>query len=71
MYNTVRGYCTAINELWAHQVSRGLHSASRPQKVAMTALKTSIARVSTSDAAMSSPTVGLATIRDGYTASRS
>ena len=22
MYNTVRGYCSAINELWAHQTSR-------------------------------------------------
>ena len=24
MYNTVRGYCSAINELWAHQTSLGL-----------------------------------------------
>ena len=44
IYNTVRGYCSAINELWAHQTSRGLYSAPRPQRVAMTALKTSIAR---------------------------
>jgi hypothetical protein len=44
MYNTVRGYCSAINELWAHQTSLGLHSAARPQRVALTALKTSIAR---------------------------
>lgn len=44
MYNTVRGYCSAINELWAHQTSLGLHSADRPQRVALTALKTSIAR---------------------------
>jgi hypothetical protein len=44
MYNTVRSYCSAINELWAHQTSLGLHNAARPQRVAMTALKTSIAR---------------------------
>jgi hypothetical protein len=44
MYNTVRGYCSAINELWARQTSLGLHSAARPQRVALTALKTSIAR---------------------------
>src|SRR3954464_9167691 len=25
MYNTVRGYCSAVNELWAHQTSLGLH----------------------------------------------
>jgi hypothetical protein len=30
MYNTVRGYCSAINELWAHQTSLGLYSAARP-----------------------------------------
>ena len=44
MYNSVRGYCSAINELWAHQTSRGLHTAPRPQRVALQALKTSIAR---------------------------
>jgi hypothetical protein len=30
MYNTVRSYCSAINELWAHQTSLGLHNAARP-----------------------------------------
>jgi hypothetical protein len=70
MYNTVRGYCTAINELWAHQVSRGLHSASRPQKVAMTALKTSIARGEHQRRRDEFTDRGLATIRDGYTASQ-
>ena len=44
MYNSVRGYCSAINELWAHQTSLGLHTACRPQQVARTALKTSIVR---------------------------
>ena len=44
MYNTVRGYCSVINKLWAYQTSLGLYSADRPQRVALTALKTSIAR---------------------------
>jgi hypothetical protein len=70
MYNTVRGYCSAINELWAHQVSRGLHSASRPQRVAMTALKTSIARGQHQRRRDEFTDRGLATIRDGYTASQ-
>lgn len=30
IYNTVRGYCSVINKLWAHQTSGGLHSANRP-----------------------------------------
>ncbi|EED11538.1 hypothetical protein TSTA_008340 [Talaromyces stipitatus ATCC 10500] len=28
MYNTVRSYCSAINELWAYQTSLGLHNAA-------------------------------------------
>jgi hypothetical protein len=44
MYNTVRGYYLAINELWAHQTSQGYHLAERPQRVAIKALKTLIAR---------------------------
>lgn len=35
MYNTVRGYISAINELWAHQVAQKLHNAPRPQNVAI------------------------------------
>jgi len=68
MYNTVRGYCSAINELWAHQTSLGLHSADRPQRVAMTALKTSIARGQHQRRRAEFEDRGLATIRDGYTA---
>ena len=70
MYNTVRGYVSAINELWAHQVSMGLHSADRPQKVALTALKTSIARGEHQRRRDEFTDRGLATIRDGYTASQ-
>ena len=68
MYNTVRGYCSAVNELWAHQTSLGLHSAPRPQRVALTALKTSIARGEHQRRRAEFEDRGLATIRDGYTA---
>lgn len=70
MYNTVRGYCSAINELWAHQTSLGLHSADRPQRVALTALKTSIARGQHQRRRDEFEDRGLATIRDGYTATQ-
>jgi hypothetical protein len=70
MYNSVRGYCSAINELWAHQTSRGLHTAPRPQRVALTALKTSIVRGQHQRLRDEYTDRGLATIRDGYTASQ-
>ena len=70
MYNTVRGYCSAVNELWAHQTSLGLHSAARPQRVALTALKTSIARGQHQRRQDEFEDRGLATIRDGYTAAQ-
>lgn len=70
MYNTVRGYCSAVNELWAHQTSIGLHSADRPQRVALTALKTSIVRGEHKRRRDEFVDRGLATIRDGYTASQ-
>ena len=70
MYNTVRGYCSAVNELWAHQTSLGLHSAARPQRVALTALKTSIARGQHQRRREEFEDRGLATIRDGYTAAQ-
>ncbi|KAF7125749.1 hypothetical protein CNMCM5793_002042 [Aspergillus hiratsukae] len=70
MYNTVRSYCSAINELWAHQTSSGLHNAARPQRVAMTALKTSIARGQHQRRRDEFTDRGLATIRDGYVASQ-
>jgi hypothetical protein len=67
MYNTVRS---------CHQRALGtpgipgVHSASRPQKVAMTALKTSIARGEHQRRRDEFTDRGLATIRDGYTASQ-
>ena len=35
MYNSVRGYVSAINELWGHQVTNKLHNAPRPNNVAI------------------------------------
>jgi hypothetical protein len=70
MYNTVRSYCSAINELWAHQTSLGLHHAARPQRVAMTALKTLIAQGQHQRRRDEFTDRGLATIRDGYVASQ-
>jgi len=68
MYNTVRGYCSAINELWAYQTSLGLHLANRPQRVAMIALKTSITRGQHQYRQAKFEDWDLAIIRDGYTA---
>ena len=70
MYNTVRGYCSTINKLWAHQTSLGLYSADRPQRVALTALKTSIARGQHQRRQAEFEDRSLLTIRDRYTATQ-
>jgi hypothetical protein len=70
MYNTVQSYCSAINELWAHQTSLGLHNAAQPQRVAMTTLKTSIARGQHQHQCDEFTDRGLATIQNGYVASQ-
>jgi hypothetical protein len=44
MYNSVRGYVSAIMELWSHQVSEKLHSSPSLHNVAVKALKISIVR---------------------------
>lgn len=64
--NTVRGYFSAINELWAHQTSRGLHTASRPQGVAMKALKTSLVRGQYQQKQSEFAGRGVGALRDGY-----
>lgn len=70
MYNTVRGYVSAINELWAHQTSRGLHTEPQPQRVAMKALKTSIVRGEHSRRRAEFMDCRVSTILDGYLASQ-
>ena len=69
-YNTVRGYVSAVNELWMLQHSKGVHSAPRPQGVAMAALKSSIVRQQHARSRRELTDRGVGTIKDGYTASQ-
>lgn len=66
MYNTIRGYVSAINELWAHQVSRRLHNAPRPSGVAIKVLKSSVIRGRFQQARSEYTDRGVGTMRDGY-----
>jgi hypothetical protein len=68
MYNSVRGYVSAIMELWTHQVSAKLHSSPSPHNVAVKALKTLIVRGQHARCRAEFDDRGLSTIRDGYTA---
>jgi hypothetical protein len=68
MYNSVRGYVSAIMELWTHQVSAKLHSSPSLYNVAVKALKTSIVRGQHARRCTEFDDCGLSTIRDGYTA---
>jgi hypothetical protein len=68
MYNSVRGYVSAIMELWKHQVSAKLHSSPSPHNIAVKALKTSIARGQHQRRRAEFEDRGLSTIKDGYTA---
>ena len=70
MYNSVRAYVSAINELWAHQTSKGLHNAPQPQRVAIKALQTSIVRGEHQRRRNEFADRGLGTIMDGYVASQ-
>jgi len=67
-YNTVRGYVSAINELWQTQTSQGLNSAPRPQGIAMKALKESIIRGQLAKSRAEFDDRGIGTIKDGYIA---
>lgn len=44
MNNTVRVYASDIHGLLAHQVSKGLHQAPEPHRVAIKALEISLVR---------------------------
>jgi hypothetical protein len=68
MYNSVRGYVSAIMELWTHPVSQKLHSSPSPHNVAVKALKTSIARGQHQRRRAEFEDRGISTIKDGYTA---
>ena len=67
MYNTVRGYVSAVNELWRVQTSKGLHNAPMPVMVALNALKTSVVRREHHRRREEFVDRGEATIQDGYT----
>jgi hypothetical protein len=68
MYNSVRGYVSAIMELWKHQVAEKKHSAPSPHNVAVKALQTSVARGQHQRRREEFEDRGLCTIKDGYTA---
>jgi hypothetical protein len=68
MYNSVRGYVSAIMELWHHQRSAKLHSSDMPHNVAVKALQTSIARGQHFRRRAEFEDRGISTIMDGYTA---
>lgn len=70
MYNTIRGYVSAINELWSFQTSQGLHNAPQPHRVAIKALETSIIRGEHQRRREEFVDRGVATILDGYVASQ-
>lgn len=70
MYNTVRGYVSAIKELWAHQTSCGLHSAPQPKRIALKALETSIVQKEHTRRREELTDRGISTFRDGYLASQ-
>lgn len=67
MYNTVRGYVSAVNELWKVQTSSGLHNAPMPVNVALNALKTSVVRREHHRRREEFVDRGESTIQDGYT----
>jgi hypothetical protein len=70
MYNSVRGYVSAIKELWSYQTSQGLHSAPQPKRVALKALETSIIQGEHTRRREEFADRGISTFRDGYLASQ-
>lgn len=70
MYNTVRGYVSAIKELWAYQTSQGLHDAPEPKRVALKALELSIIRGEHARCREESTDRGVSKSSDGYLASQ-
>ena len=65
-YNSVRGYVSAIHDLWAHQVASGFHNAPEPHRVAVKALETSIVRGEHDRRRHEYTDRGVGTMRDGY-----
>ena len=68
MYNSVRGYVSAIMELWKLQVSQKLHLSPSPHNVAVKVLKTSIIQGQHAQQHAEFVDCGVTMIKDGYTA---
>lgn len=66
MYNSVRGYVSAIHELWSHQISQGLHNAPEPHQVAIKTLEISLVRDEHTRRRKRYTDRGVGTMRDGY-----
>lgn len=66
MYNLVRGYVSAIHELWSHQTSQGIHQAPEPHRFAIKALETSLVRVEHMRQRKEYTDRVIGTMRDGY-----
>jgi hypothetical protein len=70
IYNTMRGYVSAVKELWSYQTSQGLYNASQPKRVALKALETSIIRAEHARRRDEFTDRGVLTFCDGYLASQ-
>lgn len=66
MYNSVRGYVSAIHELWFHQTSQGIHQPPEPHRVAIKALETSLICGKHICQRKAYTDRGIGTMRDGY-----
>lgn len=66
LYNSIRGYVSAIHDLWAHQVNMGLHNAPEPHRVAIKALETSVVRREHDRRREEYADRGMGTMKDGY-----
>lgn len=69
-YKIVQSYISVINKLWAHQTSRGLHTAPFLQSVTFAALKQSFIRGQHACLRVKLVDCGKGTIKDGYTAAQ-
>lgn len=67
-YNTVRGYKTALVDLWQQQTARGLHNHSHPNGSALRALMTDLLRKQDSKKKETFEDRGRGTVADGYDA---
>lgn len=70
-YNTVRGYVTALVELWGYQVIQGLHTNLHPGDfVPLKVLKIGIVRGQFARSRLKFADRGVGSLRDGYLASQ-